>query len=171
MRTLRLGYASGLVTGATKEEIESVPVYKYKSSSNNDEQLEEQEQGHGENSNDNGHDNISVSASSTTSTRTTTRKKRRSIFRWLYLLRAKQKSDDDPERNYDPITITPIEDAVCPICISEYEDDDLICKLWYVILIIFIISIKINRYEEKKEITTKLRCNILGVSIISIKNV
>ncbi|KAG2219535.1 hypothetical protein INT45_003100 [Circinella minor] len=124
MRTLRLGYASGLVTGATKEEIENVPVYKYKSSSNNDEQRQEQEQ---ENNNN---DNTSISTSSTTSTRTTARKRRRSIFRWLYLLRVKQKSDDDSERNYDPITITPIEDAVCPICISEYEDDDLICKLW-----------------------------------------
>ncbi|KAI7848327.1 hypothetical protein BDC45DRAFT_319484 [Circinella umbellata] len=124
MRTLRLGYASGLVTGATKEEIENVPVYKYESSSNNDEQRQEQEQ-----ENDN-NDNISISASSTTSTRTTARKRRRSIFRWLYLLRVKQKSDDDSERNYDSITITPIEDAVCPICISEYEDGDLICKLW-----------------------------------------
>ncbi|KAI9251750.1 hypothetical protein BDA99DRAFT_521098 [Phascolomyces articulosus] len=119
MRTLRLGYASGLVTGATKEEIENIPVFKYKSN-----EPQQQEGNHEPGGvDDTRSDNVSISPS-------TTKKKRRSIFRWLYLLRVKQKKDEDPERNYDPITITPIEDAVCPICISEYEDDDLICKLW-----------------------------------------
>ena len=31
---------------------------------------------------------------------------------------------------FQEIQIHPAEDAVCCICLSEYEDKDLICKLW-----------------------------------------
>lgn len=33
--------------------------------------------------------------------------------------------------HYDEILIRPKEDALCCICLSDYEDNDLICKLWY----------------------------------------
>ncbi|KAI8148243.1 hypothetical protein BJV82DRAFT_709089 [Fennellomyces sp. T-0311] len=109
MRTLRLGYATGLVMGATKEEIENVPVYKYKS--------ENAEQ-----------PSTSSSPTSSAAPAVPERKKRSSIFRWFFLRRPKVPADI--ERNYDPITITPAEDAVCSICLSDYEQDDLVCKLW-----------------------------------------
>ncbi|KAI9494261.1 hypothetical protein BDB00DRAFT_318509 [Zychaea mexicana] len=128
MRALRLGYASGLVTGASKEEIDNVPVYKYKSNEPQEEVSS---------SITNSCDNTSRSSSFSSprqqqqqqeQQQKQQRKKRRSIFRWFFMRRPKQQADT--ERNYDPITITPAEDAVCSICLSEYEQDDLVCKLW-----------------------------------------
>jgi hypothetical protein len=38
--------------------------------------------------------------------------------------------DATEKGSYDEIQISPKEDAMCCICLSEYEDSDLICKLW-----------------------------------------
>ncbi|KAI9248723.1 hypothetical protein EDC94DRAFT_528122, partial [Helicostylum pulchrum] len=31
---------------------------------------------------------------------------------------------------FEEITITPKEDALCCICLSDYEHNDIVCKLW-----------------------------------------
>lgn len=104
MRMLRLGYASGLVSGASKAEVEAIPVFRYTAAE-------------GEGSNQ----------TATTSQQSKQKTKKRTSF-FRYMLR-RPNEQENSDVVYDPITITPAEDAVCSICLSEYEHGDLICKL------------------------------------------
>ncbi|KAJ8656895.1 hypothetical protein O0I10_007492 [Lichtheimia ornata] len=108
MRMLRLGYASGLVSGASKAEVEAIPVFRYTAAD-------------GE-----GGNQTSTSSQQQQQQPQKKTKKRASFFR--YMLR-RPNDQENSDVVYDPITITPAEDAVCSICLSEYEHGDLVCKL------------------------------------------
>lgn len=38
--------------------------------------------------------------------------------------------NDFESGSLEEITISPAEDALCCICLSDYEDKDLLCRLW-----------------------------------------
>lgn len=105
MRMLRLGYASGLVSGASKAEVEAIPVFRYTAADGEETSTPSQQQ------------------QQQPQKKT---KKRASFFRYMLRRPNEQESSDVV---YDSITITPAEDAVCSICLSEYEHGDLVCKL------------------------------------------
>ncbi|KAI9322680.1 hypothetical protein BX666DRAFT_1897457 [Dichotomocladium elegans] len=119
MRTLNLGYGPGFVVGATQEEIDALPVYQYYAETRGI-QAEQTELGQRE--------NISPQSSEENQQRQQQSKKKRPAF-FKRLLR-RNKTEKDPGRIYERLTITPVEDALCSICLSEYEDEDLVCKLW-----------------------------------------
>lgn len=58
----------------------------------------------------------------------TTNKPSRSFFNKLFSRHNKA----GPGEYYDDLIISQSEDAVCSICLTEYEDNDLIAKLWQV---------------------------------------
>lgn len=83
-----------------QEDIEKIPIYRYKDSE----------------------------ATSEPSQRIRENKKKRNI---LSLFHFRHDALDATEKgHYDEILINPKEDALCCICLSEYEDSDLIMKLW-----------------------------------------
>ncbi|OAD73804.1 hypothetical protein PHYBLDRAFT_186934 [Phycomyces blakesleeanus NRRL 1555(-)] len=50
---------------------------------------------------------------------------------WLYIgLVEEPLSKDSPEQVYDVLEIPDEKDQVCAICLSMYEDGDILCKLW-----------------------------------------
>lgn len=67
--------------------------------------------------------NTNDDSNSTKSTQKVSNKKRKFNFF------SKQQNNDD-NKKYEEITIPKPEDAVCSICLCEYENNDLICKLW-----------------------------------------
>ncbi|KAI8073089.1 hypothetical protein BC940DRAFT_290515 [Gongronella butleri] len=107
LRMLNVHDVPGMTVGATNEEIENMPVYRYKK--------EEADATPTEN-----RSTVTLSATH----------KRQSWFRAFHLRLHRQKRTDVESRAYSSITITPQEDAMCSICLSEYEAGDLICKLW-----------------------------------------
>lgn len=116
LRALNVGHVPGM-TGATKEEIRSVPVYRFKHATTDI--TSSSASLHPESASPSDHQQHYPSP-----------KKSSSFFkRFMRLHRSKE---EDRERDYPDIVIAPAEDAMCPICLSEYDDGDLICKLWYV---------------------------------------
>lgn len=90
--------------GERAEEISKIPVYCFKLS-----QAGEQPQG------------------------VTTKSSPKSKGFFAKLLHKYQNADvhDDVEnRSYEDMYISPAEDALCCICLSDYENNDLLCRLW-----------------------------------------
>jgi hypothetical protein len=118
MRVLHISEMEGMVNqGGRAEEIRKIRVYRYKVTSASDI-----------------NDNSSAqepSVISTTTQQSLTHKENGFVSK---LLRFKHRQHAiEPEEglgSYDDIFITPIEDALCCICLSEYENNDLLCKLW-----------------------------------------
>ncbi|KAI8060658.1 uncharacterized protein B0P05DRAFT_557740 [Gilbertella persicaria] len=103
---------SNVMVGGSKEEIANIPVFKYKKPEQEDIQ-----------------DNTNKSIMSTAQI-----KKPHWIRRFM---QRHQKNKQEEEQVYETMTLSRPEDAVCSICLCEYEDEDLICKLWYVSLCVY----------------------------------
>lgn len=124
LRTFSIN-VTNVMAGGTKEEIAKIPVFKYKASPNVDI----------EDNNNNNTTNISESttAAPTTTTATTNTKKPNFIRRIMQKQSYHNNLDQQKQNAHlDNISITRAEDAVCSICLGEYETDELICKLWQV---------------------------------------
>ncbi|CAO3701580.1 unnamed protein product [Rhizopus stolonifer] len=98
---------STLAEGGTKEDLAKIPIFRYKSS-------EEEE---------------SPEPSASSSSEGDVKLKRKPSFtrKWM---KDHQSTSKDEDSKIDNLTISRSEDAVCSICLSEYENDDLLCKLW-----------------------------------------
>jgi hypothetical protein len=108
MRALNLTEINGMNQGARSEEISKIPVFRYKVSSS--EQQQEQAM---------------------------PSKKSTGFFSRLLKGYRHHEVNDTEGGPYEDMHISSVEDAVCCICLSEYEDNDLICKLWQVVSIVF----------------------------------
>lgn len=120
------------MVGGTKDEIAKIPVFKYKappslnepSSSSSTNDLEQQGQQQAE----------TIPKTESSTSRAPTAKKSNYIRRFMKR-HQKQESNKSsttptPETINQYLTIPNAEDALCSICLSEYENDEIICKLW-----------------------------------------
>ncbi|CAO3589328.1 unnamed protein product [Absidia cylindrospora] len=112
LRLLNITDVPGMAAGASQEEILKIPTFKYQSPQENE-------------------------SDTTTTTATqqihTQRKSQSSLSSWSrrFMSRFSRKNKNSVAmKSYPPITITCSDDAMCSICLSEYETGDLICKLW-----------------------------------------
>lgn len=131
LRTFSINVTNVMV-GGTKEEIAKIPVFKYKASPNVD--IED-------NNNNNVTDmseNTTAVPTTTTTTTTTTNTKKPNFIRRIMRKQSYHKNPDQQKQNahLDTISIPRVEDAVCSICLGEYETDELICKLWQVFFLV-----------------------------------
>lgn len=109
MRALNMTEISGMNQGAKNDEISKIPVFRYRVASTSTSTAEQQQE---------------PAASS---------KKSNGFFAKLLRGYRHHEVNDSESGSYEDMHISPIEDAMCCICLSEYEDNDLICKLWQVI--------------------------------------
>lgn len=105
MRALNMTEINGMNQGARADEISKIPVYRYRATELPSERQQEQENG-------------------------VVSKKSNGFFAKLLKGYRHHEVSELEGGTYEEIRITPSEDAVCCICLSEYEDNDLICKLW-----------------------------------------
>ncbi|CAO3621915.1 unnamed protein product [Cunninghamella blakesleeana] len=111
MRAMNVDYATGMV-GANKNEIQQIPIFKFKTSDN-----QQQDQPNTS--------NLASNTNKNTNSTTT------SNFIWLrriFHFPFKKNTSTDLEIDYETFTLDPI-DATCTICLSNYENDELICVL------------------------------------------
>ncbi|KAI7895032.1 uncharacterized protein EV154DRAFT_49865 [Mucor mucedo] len=108
MRALNMTEISGMNQGARADEISKIPVFRYRATVS---QTGEQQQQH---------QNEDVVTS------------RKSNGFFAKLLKGYRHHDVSELEggSCEEMRITPSEDAMCCICLSEYEDNDLVCKLW-----------------------------------------
>lgn len=100
---------STLAEGGSKEDLAKIPVFIYKTISE-------------------------VDTPSSSSTTENTKLKRKPSFtrRWMKRRQSTTIKEEQEPSKIDNLTISRSEDAVCSICLSEYENNDLLCKLWQV---------------------------------------
>ncbi|KAL9551084.1 hypothetical protein MBANPS3_004438 [Mucor bainieri] len=119
LRTFSINVTNVMV-GGTKEEIAKIPVFKYKATANPTAAADEIAS-----------TQTSENTNNTTTFTTTTAKKPSFIRRIMKRPSYHNTSDQQKQHAHlDTITIPRAEDAVCSICLGEYETDELICKLW-----------------------------------------
>lgn len=110
MRTFNINISQVMV-GGTKEEIAKIPVFKYRApitstttepaaTANVDHEQQQQPT-----------------------------MKKANYFR-RFLKKPNEKEKDSLPKTSKYLTIPKLEDAVCTICLSEYENEELVCKLW-----------------------------------------
>ncbi|EPB81927.1 hypothetical protein HMPREF1544_11348 [Mucor circinelloides 1006PhL] len=103
MRVLNIPEMDGMDQGGRQEEISKVLVYRFRVSEN------QQTQG--------------------VTTQPSSEQKTKGILG--NFMRAGYRHQLDAEHGpVDDIFITPSEDAMCCICLAEYQDQDLLCRLW-----------------------------------------
>lgn len=130
MRVLRVGEVVGM-GGASTEDIKNIPVKRYRSRT-----TVPVDQQHDDNS-------ITVAPPAAppppppqqshqpeTATQLATKV---GIFTKFMMKTRPKAKDEQPQdaRFYEPFEIPNSEDAMCAICLSAYEDDELVCHLWY----------------------------------------
>jgi hypothetical protein len=112
MRTFNINVSTVMV-GGSKEEIANIPVFKYKAMDDTSPVVVDEE-------------SAVVDQSS--------QKKPSYIRRFMHFnnnkRRTKQKEQVPHQENLQTLTIPKQEDAICSICLSEYESNELVCKLW-----------------------------------------
>lgn len=106
---------STVMEGGSKEELDKIPIFRYKT--HTVEQSPEQEQ-------------QGCAVSTPVEGETTKRSKSNFIRRWMK--RRHGVTEQEQSSHIEALTISRSEDAICSICLSEYENDDLLCKLWQV---------------------------------------
>lgn len=52
------------------------------------------------------------------------------IFKITQSYKKYKRGDVEDTADFEETTITPKEDALCCICLSDYEQNDIVCKLW-----------------------------------------
>jgi hypothetical protein len=107
LRLLNINDIPGMEAGANQEDILKIPTYKYQS--------------------------LTGDGSTESTTPSDHQPKKPRFFTlWTrrFLTKFKKNKDDVEAKAYPPITIACADDAMCSICLSEYETGDLICKLW-----------------------------------------
>ncbi|CAO3656368.1 unnamed protein product [Mucor fragilis] len=126
LRTFSINVTNVMV-GGTKEEIAKIPVFKYKASTNPTATADGSattQTSENPSSDTNANTNTFI-------TTTTTAKKLGFVRRIMKRPSYHNTSDQQKQHAHlDTITIPRAEDAVCSICLGEYETDELICKLW-----------------------------------------
>jgi hypothetical protein len=108
--------------GATSEEIAMIPVYQFK--------LIKPIETINTASTLNNNDHITIDLSKSEHHQHLHQKQKPGIFDklWLYLGLIDPPSTIEPE--HDILEIPDVQDQVCVICLSTYEDGDILCKLW-----------------------------------------
>ncbi|ORZ17692.1 hypothetical protein BCR42DRAFT_350017 [Absidia repens] len=116
LRLFNITEVPWMTTGASQEEILKIPIFKYESHKG---------------------DEFNAAASGSVLTKDQAINTQRKSFSTITMswvrrlfLRSKNKKNDIENKSYPPITMNSLEDAVCSICLSDYETGDLICKLW-----------------------------------------
>ncbi|CAO3598559.1 unnamed protein product [Absidia cylindrospora] len=116
LRLFNVAEVPWMTTGASQDEILKIPIFKYESHKG---------------------DEFNSATSGSGSTKDQAISNQRKLFStittsWVrrLFMQSKSKKNDIEDKSYPPLTMTCLEDAVCSICLSEYETDDLICKLW-----------------------------------------
>jgi hypothetical protein len=109
---------SNVMVGGTKDEISKIPVFKYKAPLSDDLQQQQQQ---------------TETVINTTAKKTAEPTMKKASYIRRFMKRHQQKenniSNNSPSIN-KYLTIPRAEDAVCSICLSEYENDEVVCKLW-----------------------------------------
>lgn len=112
MRTFNINVSTVMV-GGSKDEIANIPVFRYKAINDNDATSVDEE---------------------AAAVGQWPQKKPSYIRRFMHLNNSKKLSkqkDQAPQtKKLQTLTIPKQEDAVCTICLSEYETNELVCKLW-----------------------------------------
>lgn len=112
MRALNISEMDGMDQGGRQEEISKIPIYRFKISDN------QQTQG------------ITTQEITTQGITTQASDKKSKGFMGKLFQGGYRHQLDTEHGTFDDIFIAPSEDALCCICLSEYEDEDLLCRLW-----------------------------------------
>lgn len=122
MRVLRVGEVVGM-GGASAEDIKNIPVKRYRSRTSRP--LDQ--------------DDNSITIAPSTSVQQPQQPETAAqlatkvgIFTKFMMKTRPKGKDAEPQdvRFYEPFEIPNSEDAMCAICLSAYEDDELVCHLW-----------------------------------------
>ncbi|OBZ88888.1 hypothetical protein A0J61_03067 [Choanephora cucurbitarum] len=101
-----------IMMGGSKEEIAKIPVFQY--------QKPEEEEA--------GTEDETANDQTNKSTRSIVSTKRHWTRRFMQ--RQHKNKATQEQRTYPHFTLPQSEDAVCSICLCEYENEELVCKLW-----------------------------------------
>jgi hypothetical protein len=117
MRIMQVGEPSE-VGGATPEEIQKIPVFRFTD--------------HTEDTNSIAESHISVKSSANRGMEAAPRV---GFFRRILRRKSGQAKPNDIETletksDHKTISFDCSEDAICAICLSNYEQDELVCRLW-----------------------------------------
>lgn len=113
MRELNMTEVEGMDRGGRAEEISNIPVFRFKQSASSDHHAQQQQ-----------------SQSSGAGVTTKATDKKGLLSKLLKGYRNHGVRDPEISEEYEDIYITPADDALCCICLSEYEESDLLCRLW-----------------------------------------
>lgn len=109
---------TNLMEGGSKEEIANIPLFRYKAPITTDDSSS---------SDTDNSPKIIHNDSANNDVRQPTASKRKFNF---FKKKTSENDENADNKQYDYLTIPKPEDAVCSICLCEYEDNELICKLW-----------------------------------------
>ncbi|KAG0740975.1 hypothetical protein G6F57_011090 [Rhizopus arrhizus] len=118
MRSFNIN-VSAFMEGGTKEDLGKIPVFKYKAPTNED--IERCDQG-----------TSAQPQLENTESRTKPERKANFIKRWMKRHTTTMAEKEEEQQEIEYLTISRSENALCSICLCEYENEDLICKLWQV---------------------------------------